>query len=643
MLRATQAIQAMQAVQNAARNLAVTGPNNLGADPNHPGQLLPNVPNGLGAGGLQIAPGVGSDPTLWQNANLPTQSNANGQTTVTIQQTAQKSILTWNTFNLGKNTTAYFNQSAGTAADGSNNWVALNRIIDPSGAPSQILGSIKAEGSVYLINQNGIIFGGTSQVNVGSLIASAVGITDARFLAGIVNQQAFTDKGGYGGVINAPAFSNASGTTGDVIVEAGAVILTTPPASITKGGGSAYLFGANVENDGAIITPDGQTVLAAAGQAMTVTLPVGSTGVPGSSQYLTSPRSTPFIYTLPSDVYLTAGGNPNLRGVTVLMDNGGTATNNGIIMAPTGNITMTGMTVQQSGVLAATTSVNEAGSITLFAGSGGPQYLGNGTVLANAGLVIRANNSGSGYSVFAAQTGTVTLANGSLTTVLPQEDGLTALDSQPQTQSTISIEGRAVNLLGGSTVFAPAGQVTLEASTSPASLYNYDNPGVIGVPLLPDSARVWVDTGAVIDVAGLAGVPVSAASEAIQVNVRANELRDSRLQRGGVLVSENVWVDLNNLDVVVPGQQVYSGGGLIELSGWLGLITRSIDQRLTNGGSVTLFSTGDALLRPGSTVNISGGVLDHQAGLVPTTRLIGADGRIYDINKAPADLPTFQF
>ena len=48
--RATQAIQAMQAVQNAARN-------------GRRWQAHPaNVPNGLGAGGLQVAPGVGSRP-----------------------------------------------------------------------------------------------------------------------------------------------------------------------------------------------------------------------------------------------------------------------------------------------------------------------------------------------------------------------------------------------------------------------------------------------------------------------------------------------------------------------------------------------------------------------------------------------------
>ena len=74
---------------------------------------------------------------------------SNGQTTVTVQQTTQKAILTWTSFNVGASTTLYFDQSAGNQTDGNNDWIALNRVIDPSGVPSQILGQIKAEGSVY--------------------------------------------------------------------------------------------------------------------------------------------------------------------------------------------------------------------------------------------------------------------------------------------------------------------------------------------------------------------------------------------------------------------------------------------------------------------------------------------------------------
>ncbi len=156
--RAAQATKSVQAMQQAARNAAL--------------QASSNVPNGLTTGGLQIATGKNAE---WQGANQPIQSVTNGQITVTIQQTAHQAILNWQTFNVGKNTTVNFNQSAGGSS--ANTWVALNRIL--SGTPSQILGSIKAQGQVYLINQNGIIFGGSSQVNVSTLLAAGGG--DHRF------------------------------------------------------------------------------------------------------------------------------------------------------------------------------------------------------------------------------------------------------------------------------------------------------------------------------------------------------------------------------------------------------------------------------------------------------------------------------
>ena len=99
-----------------------------------------------------------------KGANLPAIVNGD-PTKVRIDQTQQKAILTWKTFNVGEDTDLAFDQK------GNRDWIALNRVLD-STAPSKILGSIKADGQVYVINRNGIIFGGTSQVNVGTLIAS---------------------------------------------------------------------------------------------------------------------------------------------------------------------------------------------------------------------------------------------------------------------------------------------------------------------------------------------------------------------------------------------------------------------------------------------------------------------------------------
>jgi filamentous hemagglutinin family protein len=245
--RATQAIQAMQAAQSAARNLALAGANHLA------GML--DVPRGLssaGAGGLVpdsglVAPGIANPVTSWAGANTPTQSSSNGRTTVDIQQTAAQAILNWRTFNVSKDTTVNFDQQ------GNASWVALNRIQDPSGVPSQILGQIKAPGQVYLINRNGIIFGGSAQVNVNALIASSADISTSQFLNNGIYSP--LNSGTY-----TPSFTAAGGA---VTVQPGAEIVTNAPGSVTSGGGFVLLMGTQVDNQGTILTPDGQTELAA--------------------------------------------------------------------------------------------------------------------------------------------------------------------------------------------------------------------------------------------------------------------------------------------------------------------------------------------------------------------------------------------
>ena len=73
--------------------------------------------------------------------------------------------LEWSSFNIGRNETVNFIQP-------SVNSVAFNRILDSQG--SQILGKINANGSVWLVNPNGLFFGKDAQVNVGGLVASTL-------------------------------------------------------------------------------------------------------------------------------------------------------------------------------------------------------------------------------------------------------------------------------------------------------------------------------------------------------------------------------------------------------------------------------------------------------------------------------------
>ncbi|MBI1174640.1 MAG: filamentous hemagglutinin N-terminal domain-containing protein [Sideroxydans sp.] len=122
----------------------------------------------LGASMAQAAPGGGQ---VVSGSGAITQS---GNTT-TINQASQNLSLDWKTFNVATQETVNFNQPSASA-------LAVNRIHDTNG--SVILGHLNANGQIYLINPNGILFGKGAQVNVGGLVASTLDTADNSTFAG---------------------------------------------------------------------------------------------------------------------------------------------------------------------------------------------------------------------------------------------------------------------------------------------------------------------------------------------------------------------------------------------------------------------------------------------------------------------------
>ncbi|WP_244232118.1 filamentous hemagglutinin N-terminal domain-containing protein, partial [Pseudomonas aeruginosa] len=181
------AIAAQQAAQAAGRQAALNLPQ--------------DVPDGLGEGGLKVDASLPFEQA-WQNAKGPVQTQTAGKTTVSIEQTADKAVLNWETFNVGRNTTVDFQQHA--------DWALLNRVNDPSARPSQIQGQIKADGTVMLVNRNGVVFSGSSQVDVRNLTVAAANISDEQFR----QRGLYYDNAG-----SRPTFTDAAGA---VRVEQGA-------------------------------------------------------------------------------------------------------------------------------------------------------------------------------------------------------------------------------------------------------------------------------------------------------------------------------------------------------------------------------------------------------------------------------------
>src|ERR1700742_3519226 len=87
-------------------------------------------------------------PTNWLGAGNASLATSGSQMTVT--QTSQSALLNWSSFNIGAGSTVTFAQP-GTSS------LAINRIFQAN--PAQIFGSLKSNGVIYLLNQNGILFG----------------------------------------------------------------------------------------------------------------------------------------------------------------------------------------------------------------------------------------------------------------------------------------------------------------------------------------------------------------------------------------------------------------------------------------------------------------------------------------------------
>jgi filamentous hemagglutinin family protein len=94
---------------------------------------------------------------------------------LTINQNSQNLAIDWQSFNIGRNELVRFNQPSSSS-------VALNRVLDSN--PTQIFGQLSANGQVFLLNPQGIIFSPTAQVNVGGLVASTLSLSNEDFEKG---------------------------------------------------------------------------------------------------------------------------------------------------------------------------------------------------------------------------------------------------------------------------------------------------------------------------------------------------------------------------------------------------------------------------------------------------------------------------
>lgn len=528
---------------------------------------------------------------------------------MTIKQETDRVILNWDKFNVSADSSVNFKQPSASS-------IALNKI--GGNDPSRILGTVTANGQIYLVNKNGFVFGKDSVVNVHGLVASTLAVSEQTFKDGITKvanidqRAAFEGSGEFYQKNDDGSFkldANGKKIPISIKIENGAKIKSDE-------GGRILVMAPTIVNSGSVESSGGQVVMAAATDKV-------------------------YLQEAPKD---STKDNSDVRGLLVEVKTGGKVENLGNISANRGNVTLMGFAVNQKGKVSATTSTNVNGTIRLLAREGGSAIkVGKDTVLTPASTT-RAGDSGDGLGASA----NVTLASGSKTEILPEvrfiEETKTldsgekvkvmsevmAGDTEAQPQSRVEIMAHKVHMQSGSEITAPSGKVDVTATKTPS------NP--VATNSNKNDSRILIDSGAKIDVSGIDTVVKTMESNILEVELRNFELKDAPLQKTGILKGKTVLVDIREGTPLTDIQPTVKG------------IKRTITERLSRGkivsvdedgkeivlkkgAEINLKSEGDVIVEKNATLDFSGGAIAYRDGFITTSKLL-ANGRIIDISEA---------
>ena len=269
-----------------------------------------------------------------------------GSTNTTINQSSQKAIINWQSFSIGSGNAVQFNNGSGAT---------LNRVTGNN--LSQIMGSLSATGTIYLINPQGVVIGAHGVVTTGgSFVASTRDISD----------EAFMSNGNL----------QFSGTSNGRVINAG---------QITSNLGDVVLVGASVSNTGTITAPQGSADLVAGNDVLLQPASQANSGIYVSAgkgnvtNNGTIAATQVALAAANGNVYALTGNNGGVISAT------GTAMHNGHVwLSAGGNTTVTGTVNAQN-------ADGSGGAITANAGPVNGKLNIAGTLNANA---VAANKAG---------------------------------------------------------------------------------------------------------------------------------------------------------------------------------------------------------------------------------------------------------
>jgi filamentous hemagglutinin family protein len=329
-----------------------------------------------------------------------------------INQTTDKAAINWQTYGIDVGNLVKYIQPGASS-------IALNRVIGAD--PTVILGQLQANGRIFLINPNGILFGAGSQVDVAGLLATTFNITDDNFMAGTYN------------------FSKVAGMAPSYVINQGTITITN--------NGLAMLVAPAVSNEGFIVANMGKVVLGSGSEGFTVPVDFWGDGlitfaVDGKvMDQVTGPNGNPMASAVSNSNTIQANG-----GQVLLTANAAQAAFSSVI--------------NQSGIIEAKSLAAKGGRIVLDGGSDG--------LVSNTGILDVSKNEagakpgsvtifGKVIEVFPTTYAHSIITNGSIS--------INALESLVFDGVTVaSVAENQVNTISGSIQINSAGSITINNS-----------------------------------------------------------------------------------------------------------------------------------------------------------------------------------
>ncbi len=501
---------------------------------------------------LVLPPGSGNaNPKGMTVASGSAHSSQQGGT---LQITAsQGAVLNWNSFNIAAGETTIFHEPSATS-------IVFNNI---NGAnPTTIFGSLRANGIVVLENQSGFYFGPNAFVKAGGLVVTTAAINP------------WSSGGGAGWSFDGPPAASP-------IVNYGSLQ--------TSSGGSLFLIGKEIDNQGTISAPGGAAALVA-GQKVLLSL-------------------RPNGLSLSAPVQMPAGS----------------VDNEGKIVADAGQVLLQAQTVNNSGVLQANSVREKNGVIELFA-SQDIQLAGSSVIQANGdaddvsqggNIVIKSGGT------FSDSSGSQITANGgadggsggnvevSAPNILSLNSSIDATARDGWREGLFSLDPENIvlgNFSSGSTSAGTSGLIDATGTSGTVdvdvgSAFQNINAGIV----LEASGTITLNSGTTWNLSGSTG---KTAGQLI-------------LEAGGSITLNNnsIIEDPNNWAVTLEAGYNFAGGGGI-ISG-----TGSAANNVTLLGNAAIeTATGNIGVVAGNNVTVgSGGIV---TGIANGTVMTGNGGNI---------------